>query len=223
MRRQSNSNEPSWLEIAAMAHARDALAAVRASNVLELNNPDLFGNEALQEVMCRVLKNLATWHPLNAARVVELALAGLEPADRALRELIAEHLERKEPLFSALETYNDIIIMNPSRIRHRRPPVRPRESPLAAFVIVCLVIDLMREFPLLNFRRRTRRVPSACSIISGALLEAGIGRGGEEAIRKIFEQHGPPVMSSAAGAEAGRLRALLKKNEAGGLISHHPS
>src|SRR5262245_11802460 len=128
-------NEPSWLEALAMTHARASLAAVRQCNVLELDNPDPFADAALQAVLQRMLKTLADWHPRNAARVVELALrGGLESADKALRELIAERNERGEPLGSALTTYTNILSDHGGVITYRRPHSRPRESPLAAFV-----------------------------------------------------------------------------------------
>lgn len=194
-----------------MAHARVSLAAVRQSNVLDLENPDPFGSAALQELLIRTLKILAGWHPRNSARVVELALrGGLEAADRALRELIAELTERRESLNSALVTYNNIIA-DGRTIVYRQPASRPRESPLAAFIIIVLIIDLLREFPMLNLRRSSTRHPSACSIISAVLIEAGIGRGGEEAIRKIWERYGPPVMVPAGPSERTMLRALVSR------------
>jgi hypothetical protein len=64
---------------------------------------------------------------------------------------------------------------------------------LAAFVIVCLLIDLMQQFPELPLRRSSKRRPCACSIISTILIEAGLGRGGEDAIYKIWKRYGPLV------------------------------
>jgi hypothetical protein len=223
-------DEPSWLEVAAMAHARDSLAAVRQCNVLELDNPDPFAPAALQEMLQRMLKTLADWDPRNAARVVELALrGGLEPADKALRELIAERNERGEPLSTALVTYSNILADRGGVITYRQPHSRPRESPLAAFVIVVLIFDLMCTFPELRLRRSSPKHPSACSIWSAVLAEAGIGRGrNEEAIRKIWDQYGPPVMQAPASTnrtkEAEFLRALatprreLKKIPSGDLF-----
>jgi hypothetical protein len=57
-----------------------------------------------------------------------------------------------------------------------------------------LILDLRLQFPELGLRRSSSRRPSACSIVGAVLIEAGIGRGGEEAIRKIWERYGPPVV-----------------------------
>ncbi len=211
---KSTSEEPSWLQVAAMAHARDSLAVVRRSNVLELDNSDPFGDAALQEMLRRVLKTLASWHPRNAARVVELALrGGLEAAHHALVELITDHHERGEPLNSALTTYDHILKNRDEDITFRRPRSRPRESPLAAFVIVVLIVDLLREFPQLRLHRSSARHPSACSVMSAVLIEARLGRGGEGAIHKLFTQYGPPVFLAAVGGQQERQHhlALLKK------------
>ncbi len=203
--------EPSWLEAAGKAHVRAALAAIRQSNVFDLV-PDLFSNAALQEMLRRVLKNLASWHPRNAARVVELALrGGLEPADLALRELISEYNERGEPLNSALTTYANIVADRGGAITYRRPRSRPRESPLVAFTIVMLIIDVMRELPQLRLDRSSPRHPSAFSIVAAVLIEAGVGRGGEKAIRAIWKQYGPPVLAPFGRRRDLFYRALLKK------------
>jgi hypothetical protein len=61
-------------------------------------------------------------------------------------------------------------------------------------MIICLLIALMKEFSTLNLRRSSRRRPSACSIAAAALNECGIGRGQEEAIAKIWQTFGPPVL-----------------------------
>ena len=83
----------------------------------------------------------------------------------------------------------------------RRPRSRPRVNFLAAFVIVLLIMQLLRRFPDLRLRRhhesgrrRRQQRPSAFSIGAAVLAEAGVGQGGEEAIRKIWEKYGPPVV-----------------------------
>jgi hypothetical protein len=108
---------------------------------------------------------------------------------RHMLKMLAEYHEQP-----GLETYDHIISeRGPSRFR--RPAVRPRENFLVAFVIVCLLIDLMQQFPELPLRRSSQRRPCACSIISMILIEAGLGRGDEDAIYKIWKRYGPPVNS----------------------------
>jgi hypothetical protein len=179
-----------YLEAAAMAHARSALATVRAANPLEIGDP--FDTEAMHLLVRRTLKELADWHPRNAARVLELAIHGMEQADLALKDLIAERNERGEPLSPALVTYTNILGNHPPS--YRRPRSRPPSNFLANFIVCVLILDLRLQFPELGLRRSSSRRPSACSIVAAVLIEAGIGRGGEEAIRKIWERYGPPVV-----------------------------
>jgi hypothetical protein len=174
-------------EAAMMQHARDALAAARGAF-----DGDPFSIDAMHAEVRRMLTGLAAHHERNAARAVELALAGAEDAHHALLDLNAERGARGEPPGPALQTYMQIVgERGPPRFR--RPACRPPENFLAAFTICCLIIDLRQQFPDLPLRRSTPRRPSAFSVIAAVLTEAGIGRGGEEAIRKIWERYGPPV------------------------------
>jgi hypothetical protein len=178
-------------EAAMMQHARDALAAARGAFV----DGDPFNSDAMHAQVRWTMKALAESDERNAAWLVSLALAGAEDAHEALRDLISERNERGEPLGSALTTY-DNILGDRGRPRLRHPHSRPKENFLAAFTIVCLLIDLMQQFPDLPLRRSTKRRPCACSIVSAVLIEANIGRGGEDAIYKIWKRYGPPVNPS---------------------------
>jgi hypothetical protein len=206
--------EPSWLEVAGKAHVHAALAAVRQANILALDNPDPFADAALQELLRRVFKNLADWHVRNAAWIVELALrGGLEPADLALRDLISEKNERREPFNSALTTYANIILADRGGvITYRRPRSRPRESPLVAFVIILLITDVMNEFPQLHLDRSSSRHPSAFSLVAAVLIEARLFHGGEKAIRAIWKQYKPPLLAPVGRREDRFHRALLLKS-----------
>jgi len=179
-----------YREAVMLQHVRDGLAAAR--NVFIDGDP--FNVDTMHAQVRHTLKMLAEAHERNMARIVELALAGAEDAHEALLDLKAERHARGELLGSGLETYDHIISeRGPSRFR--RPAVRPPENFSAAFVIVCLLIDLMQQFPELPLRRSSQRRPCACSIISMILIEAGLGRGGEDAIYKIWKRYGPPVNS----------------------------
>jgi hypothetical protein len=177
-----------YREAVMLQHARDALAAARGVFFID---GDPFNIDVMRTQVRHMLKTLAEVHERNMARVVELALAGAEDAHEALLDLKAELHARGEPLGPGLQTYDHIVSERSPRFR--RPAVRPRENFLAAFVIVCLLIDLMQQFPELPLRRSSKRRPCACSIISTILIEAGLGRGGEDAIYKIWKRYGPLV------------------------------
>ncbi len=147
----------------------------------------------------QMLKEVADQHERNAAHMLDLALAGAEDAHEALVDLIAERNVRGEALGPALSTYARILA-DRGPPRFRRPHARPRQNLLANFVIVCMLLDLMRQFPGLRLqrapagRRGKARRSSACSIVARTLTEAGHDRGEEEAIRKIWEHYGPPAI-----------------------------
>jgi hypothetical protein len=172
-----------------MQWGRDWLATARTCGILELDDP--FNSDSMHALVRRMFANLADLHERNAARIVDLALAGAEDAGEGLKDLIAERNALGLPLGPALGTYATILADRPPN--YRRPPVRPRENFFANHVIVVLLIALMRQFPDLRLRRSSSKRPSACSIVSELLIEAGIGRGSEEAIRQIWKHYGPPV------------------------------
>jgi hypothetical protein len=178
----------SYLAAAAVTFARDWLATVRQVFV----PGDPFNTETAHLLVRRTCAALADLHERNAARIVQLALAGAEDADQGLRDLIAERNALNVPLGPALGTYVNIIVDSPPE--PRRPRGRQRDDFLANFIICLLIIALRQRFPVLRLRRSSSRHPSLCSIVSAALIEAGLGRGGEEAIRKIWERFGPPVV-----------------------------
>jgi hypothetical protein len=177
-----------------MQFARAQVALARNSNLFG-GNP--FADQTMHRMVRETIKGLAQLHERNAARFVDLALAGAEDAGEALKDLIAERNAVGLPLAGALGTFDTILNDRPPN--YRRPAVRPAANFLENFVIVCLLITLMRQYPRLRLRRSSNRRPSACSVVSGALIDAGIGRGGEEAIRKIWEQYGPPVSHGFRG------------------------
>jgi hypothetical protein len=187
-------------ESAMLQFARDSLAAARGC--FEVGDP--LNVDSMHAMVRHMCKHLADLHERNAVRMVDLALAGAEDADQGLRDLIAERNGLGVPLGAALATYSTIISERASA--HRRPHSRPCENFLANFVIVCLIIALRQQFPDLRLRRSVhsaarakRRRPSAFSIMATVLAEAKLGRGGEEAIRKIWERYGPPVNPGFGG------------------------
>jgi hypothetical protein len=93
------------------------------------------------------MKWFAQKHPFGADDIVYLAENGNEQAHQALDELIAEYVDRGEPLTQVLGAY-DIRSRNPSR---RRKP-GPQKANHAHFVrdigIVVMVQQLVQEFRL---------------------------------------------------------------------------
>jgi hypothetical protein len=188
--------------------ALDQIALARAANPF---GGDPFADRSMHALVRRTLKNLAEHHERNMARIVDLALAGAEDAIEALKDLIAERNAAGLPLAGALGTFDTILNDRPPQ--HRRPEGRPPESFLENFVIVCLLITLMRQFPRLKLRRSpSSKRPSVYSVLSAALIEAGVGRGGEEAIRKDLG-----LLRAAGDA---RLRLELEKVDTGRVVSH---
>jgi hypothetical protein len=173
-----------------LAFGRDWLAIARGYGL-----GDPFNSDSMHAHVRRMCRDLADLHERNAARLVELALAGAEDVAEGLKDLIAERNKDALPLGPALATYVNIITDRPPA--YRRPRSRPRENFLAAFVTVGLLIALMLHFSDLRLRRNPaskRQRPSACSVVAQVLREAGVGFGGEERVRKIWERYGPPVV-----------------------------
>ena len=171
---------PTFHEAGMRQFARDWLAFARAS-LPRLGDP--FDHDAMHRLVRASLRELADWHERNAARIVDLALAGFEDAHNGLMDLIAERNALSIPLGGALSTYVNILGSRPPR--HRMPRHRPRQSFLENYVVVVFVIVLKRRFPELRLRRSTDRRASVFSLVSETLIEAGLGRGSEEAIGKF--------------------------------------
>src|SRR6266511_411250 len=124
------------------------------------------------------------------AEVAAYARHGFDDADIALRELIAEKVDRGEALQGVLAGYS-VELLHP-----RRPSLRGRKKThnlLQDIVIVTLIMVLIERFGLKPRRNPLSKHPSACSIAEVALKEAGLGRGGEDSIRKILERYSPSI------------------------------
>jgi len=143
----------------------------------------------------QMLKRFALSHPLNMALVCTYARAGLGDADLALRELIAEFAERRELMPLVLSAYN-LELIAPGRV----PPTVPRgkkkaDHLLQDIIIIVFVIMVKEEFGFQPTRQRHYSAqPSACSIVAEALAKAGIHRGGERAIEKVWQRYSPIIL-----------------------------
>jgi hypothetical protein len=166
-----------------MSYAREALAARRAGP----------GGDPFAPLSGRLLAAMAA-HNEQIAGVVGLALAGSDNAHEALVDLIAERNAYGKPLGPDLTAYADFLAED-GRLLLPRPPFRPNASFAINVAIVLVTIDLMRRFPELRLRSNPdskRPRLSAFSVAAAVLTEAGLSRGGAEAIRKIWQASGPP-------------------------------
>jgi hypothetical protein len=182
----------SFEEAAPMQCAREMLRVARGA----FEGGDPFDAAVARAAVREMLKAIVDSSERNASRIVLLANQGSEDADEALRDLISERNERREPLGMALGTYVNMIGGPPPP---REPEGHPGSNFLANYVIVLMLLGLMLQFPRLRLRRRGTRRPSACSIVSAVLIEAGKNRGSEESIRKIYEHYGPPAIPARMG------------------------
>jgi hypothetical protein len=140
-----------------------------------------------------MLKRYALYHPLNMTEVCAWARAGSDDADLALVELIAEFTERGEQLPLGLAAYNLELIhpRRPSRFRGRKKVTHVMQD----MIIVTMIILVIERSGLKATRRQSTK-PSACAIVARALEEAGVHRGGEKAIEKIWQRIAPAVLSN---------------------------
>src|SRR5262249_42386556 len=105
-----------FVEAEALVHARWWIARQR--------EPDgIFHPNAFAVFGTSLMKRFAQFHPFGADDVVYFAEHGCKEADLALRELIAEHNDRGEPLTAVLAAYN-IRLINPNRRPRKHGPGR---------------------------------------------------------------------------------------------------
>jgi hypothetical protein len=139
-------------------------------------------------VFREMTKQWALWHPFNMTKVCEAARAGWDEADLILRELIATFVNRGEQLPAVLAAYNIELL---AQATQPRPRGRKKTAQwLQDICIATLIVLLVEQFGLKPRRRQSSMSkPSACSIVAQALSEAGIHRGGERAIEKVWQHY----------------------------------
>jgi hypothetical protein len=185
------TNLPATLiEAEALAFAREWIARCREGDFLGLGYAPL-DKAAGHAFARRMIKGYALLHPLNMTEVADAARAGSDDADLALRELAAEMLDRGQPLPSVLASYT-VEVLHP-----RLPRLRGQKKAanlLQDVSVVALIMTLVERFGLSPRRNPASNHPSACSIAATALSEAGLHRGSEEGIRKIWRRYSPSVV-----------------------------
>jgi hypothetical protein len=177
-----------WL---ATRYVREKLAQCRAEDWLDIGisavHPDA-GHVHLRQI----LKFLAM-SPLDPFKIIEfidLARAGWEDADIAMRELAVELENRGQPLPIALKAYRNELL-NPYRQRPRAHGSQKATHILQDIVITVLVEKLIILFPALPVFGRSPRKPSACGIVAMVFNEAKLGRIlTADGVRKIWKRLG---------------------------------
>src|SRR5262249_4469837 len=102
--------------------------------------------------------------------------------------LIAEHIDRGEPLGAVLGAYA-IRTRNPTR------PKKSGPSKLDNFRrdigISLLVKELIDRFKLRARHNPASRHPSACAVAAPALTEAGLSRISDRGVARVWGRYGP--------------------------------
>lgn len=136
--------------------------------------------ESARPLMLAMLRRHASVSAWNLSQVSHWAREGVDEADQVLSEMAAEYLNSGEPVPAIL-------------VGHVVEQFHPRTGPRRAknfaqdICIALLVLWLSELFRLRPTRSgRSSAKPSACSIMATALADAGIYRGGEGAVQKIW-------------------------------------
>jgi hypothetical protein len=150
-----------------------------------------FGRENSRSWAKTWLKRAAS-NPNFAAHVCSLARSGSTPADEALRDLIREHKERDEKLFTALRAYD--IEITQSAGRRRRGGWDRTKVALRDMAVLCVIVDICDAFglPPTRSRRSTRERLSGCHIAALALA-AEHEAISESAVVKVWTRYGRRV------------------------------
>jgi hypothetical protein len=203
------------VEVEALAFARKWIASCREGNFIDLGVAPLHP-EAGRAFTRRLVKQYALMHPFNMDEIVKCAEAGWDDADIALRELVAEYVDRGEAMPAVLAAYN-VRLINPNYVQPTKPHGKKKaDNILKDMVVVTLVMELITRFPLepTRFQLGRKRKHSACSIAADVTTEAGLHRGGEAAIQKIWSRYQKAVLPGRAAEAA----LLTTKNDLGNQL-----
>jgi hypothetical protein len=177
------------VEAEALRFAREWIARCQEGDFLSLGYPPLHP-DAGRAFARHMIKQYALTHPFNMTDVVDAAYGGSEDADIALRELVAEIIDRGEALPTVLGAYA-VGLAHPSpRLRGKKRAT----NILQDISIVTLIMELVEQFGLKPTRNPLAPRPSACSIAATAMAEAGLHRGAEKAIAQIWRRYSPAIL-----------------------------
>jgi hypothetical protein len=173
--------EMAAVEAAAVARARRYVRRLKSGEIsaqpLELRDSEgaapwaWFGREnsrAWVKARLKARLKASAVNPQLASFVCGLARDGVSVADEALREIIVEHKERDEKLFTSLRAY-DIEITQAGR--RRQGGWDTTEVVLRNLAVLCVIADVCHAFGLPPTRSRAsqRHGLSGCYIAARAL------------------------------------------------------
>jgi hypothetical protein len=135
------------------------------------------------------LKTLIRQGTVPAVRVMEWAKEGIVDADEALREVSAEMLDHGEEIPNTLRGYMAQALLRKDRGPHNKDAGRIEVATgnwLRDQCIAVVVSMIVERWNLRVTRGRASHRPSACSVMSAALVKRGIimGEHRVEAIHK---------------------------------------
>ena len=179
------------------AEAAEAQALIFARQEIEWFNSNplgIFGVEFLwmdkaenQRFAIHMVKQYASAHPLNTMAIADAARAGWDVAEEALRELIAEYLDRGEQMPTYLQAFTMEIVRN----RPDRIPGPKRSAEFFRNVVIATVVGKVCGRFGIKPTRRSRRRASGCSIIA-ALPDMPV----ESAVEAIWKKFGRPHIAN---------------------------
>jgi hypothetical protein len=139
------------------------------------------GRRVLRAHICDMLRR----GTIPTMQVIAAAEAGHQDADMALRQLAAEHIDRREEMPTALANYvQRALVMPPVTY----PPGRNLADTWLRDVIIAVLVRLAVErWDLPATRSRASKRPSACSVVARALTWLNITT---RRIEKIYGEHG---------------------------------
>jgi hypothetical protein len=138
-------------------------------------------------VMRAWLKGLIRQGTIPSLRVIGWANSGIEEADIALREIAAEMLDHGEELPANIRYYVAHSLVRPPSKRGKGGNAAAnwlRDQCIA--VVVSLAVEQWHPH-LLTTRNRASKKPSACKLVSAALVRRGINIG-ERRVEKIYAE-----------------------------------
>jgi hypothetical protein len=183
-----------YVEAEALEVARRWIANCREGDFNDLGLPPLH-RDAGPAFARRMLRH-AMQDANSMLAILDLAYAGWRDARDALDDLIFECHNRGEPVPGCLVEYD-------TRVRKRQlPPIPPRlrgvrksTNVLQDMFIVALIMELIVVCKLRPNRHQLYKSrPSACSVAAQAMTEAGLHRGDEKAVQKVWERYQASVL-----------------------------
>jgi hypothetical protein len=181
-----------YIEAEALAFTRDRIARMQTGDFIELGVAPL-DPRAGRAFWRRLLKDHALSGSPQMFDVKHAAMAGDVDADAVCRDLIDDFTNRHEPLPAYLADYNAHLVKGLLPRRHR---ARKKASNLLQdIVFVATIMELLARFPTLKATRdQKQKARPACSIVAIVAAEAGLHRGGEMAMVKIWRRYKDAVL-----------------------------